>query len=384
MTDPAKTQTDPLIQGARAGDKKAVARLFNLLEDRRPEKMAEAGRLLDELWRGSRLRGHVIGITGSPGAGKSCLVSALIRAIRAGGQTVGVIAIDPSSRSSKGALLGDRIRLEYDVADEGVFVRSMANRGETGGISDRTFAGTIALRAGFDVVIVETVGIGQSEADVTDIVDTTALVIQPASGDVLQFIKAGIMEEPHLFVVNKADLTEPARRAYNDVRSAMGLTDAGAPNAANAAHGADTGDTGDDGRECWAPHALLCSARTGEGIEELWAELQGHRRALGDGGNLENIRDRQAERWIERTLVQLYGERGAAQVSESAGGVAEDVGQAGGEGASEDRGAVGGAITAGGKGEVRRSPAQAEGSLDVGPFEKLDRSCAAIESLFKR
>lgn len=288
-----------LIEGLANGDKKSVARLFNLIEDRRPDPSAIASASLDEIFKQTLAKSHVIGITGPPGAGKSCLVSRLIRFFREAGQTVGVIAIDPSSRFTGGALLGDRIRFEYDVSDAGVFVRSMANRGEAGGTSDRAFAGVVALRAAFDVVLVETVGIGQAESDVVGLVDTTVLVIQPGSGDVLQFLKAGIMEEPHIFAVNKADLGVAARRAHNDVSAALGHAERPA------------GD--------WAPPILLCSAQTGQGIEELVAEGCRHHEFQRADERLAKLRRLQAAGWIWQTLLRLYGSRGAAPL----GGQAE-------------------------------------------------------------
>lgn len=287
--DTESTKKSPeLIEGVLAGRKLDVAKFFNLIEDRRPEQAAAAAKLLDQLYLHSLSKSHTIGITGPPGAGKSCLVSRLIRAYRAAGKTVGVIAIDPSSKTSRGALLGDRVRFDYDVNDAGVFVRSMANRAEAGGVSDRTFAGIVTLRAAYDVVLVETVGIGQTESDIAGLVDTTVLIVQPGSGDVLQFLKAGIMEEPHILAVNKADLGTPARRAYNDLRAAM--------------------EHGEHDASRWQPRVLLCSAQTGEGIEELIDSAAGHYQHLSP--NLRNIRLDQAAVWILQALCHLYGVRG--------------------------------------------------------------------------
>lgn len=279
----------PPVKDVRAGDKRAVARLFNLLEDRRPEMVRECFALLDELYAASIEDSHVVGITGPPGAGKSCLISRLISAARKRGKTVGVIAIDPSSRRSSGAILGDRIRYEYDVSDSGVFVRSMANRGDLGGVSDRTFAGSIVLRAAFDLVLVETVGVGQAESDVMDLADTTLFVIQPGSGDMLQFLKAGIMEEPDLMVVNKSDQPQ-ARRTLNDVRSAL--------------HTARSDGT------TWESEALMASAIEGTGIEEILDEAARHREHLTATGEFCKRRQRHARRWMVRNLERLYGARG--------------------------------------------------------------------------
>lgn len=277
------------LEAIRRGDKKAVAALFNLLEDRRAERVRECAVALDALYSASLSSSHVVGITGPPGAGKSCLISRLIGEARGRGLSVGVIAIDPSSRRSKGAILGDRIRYEYDAADAGVFVRSMANRGDLGGVSDRTFAGTIVLRAAFDLVMVETVGVGQAESDVADLADTTLFVIQPGSGDMLQFLKAGIMEEPDLMVVNKADQPQ-ARRTLNDVRSAL--------------------HTVERGGEGWKPAALMASATQGTGIAEVLDEASRHRDYLASRGELEARRRAQAAQWLVRNLLLQYGQRG--------------------------------------------------------------------------
>jgi LAO/AO transport system kinase len=299
MSEPAKDpgsprggaapEAPPLLEAVRAGDKKAVARLFNQLEDRRPERVRETAAALDELYRGSLERSHVVGVTGPPGAGKSCLVSRLMAEARSRGMTVGVIAIDPSSRRSRGAILGDRLRLDFDAADAGIFVRSMANRGDLGGVSDRTFAGTIVLRSAFDLVIVETVGVGQAESDVRDLSDTTVFVIQPGSGDMIQFIKAGIMEEPDLMVVNKGDQPQ-ARRTLNDVRSALHT---------NAGEGV-----------AWQPKALLASALSGEGVAEVFGEVLRRREYLNAEGRLVAGRRTQAADWLVNETERLHGVRG--------------------------------------------------------------------------
>jgi GTPase len=163
----------------------------------------------------------VIGITGPPGAGKSSLLSALVAEWRGRGQTVAVLAVDPSSKRSGGALLGDRARIEHDPRDDGILIRSTAAGGRLGGLAAATREAVEALAPAFDVVVVETVGVGQSETDVEDVCDTVAVVVQPASGDVLQFLKAGIMEVPDLLVVTKADLGEVATRSRRDLGQAL-------------------------------------------------------------------------------------------------------------------------------------------------------------------
>jgi LAO/AO transport system kinase len=164
---------------------------------------------------------HLIGITGPPGSGKSSLLSALVSEWRARGRTVAVLAVDPSSKRSGGSLLGDRARIEHDPRDDGVLIRSTAAGGRLGGLAAATREAAEALAPAFDAVVIETVGVGQSETDVEDVCDTVAVVVQPASGDVLQFLKAGIMEVPDLLVVTKADLGDPATRSRRDLGQAL-------------------------------------------------------------------------------------------------------------------------------------------------------------------
>jgi LAO/AO transport system kinase len=170
---------------------------------------------------GAEPRGHLVGVTGPPGAGKSSLLSALVRTWREAGRSVAVLAVDPSSKRSGGALLGDRARIEYDPEDEAVLIRSTAAAGRLGGLAPATRAAAHALAAAFDVVVIETVGVGQSETEVAEVADTVAVVVQPGSGDALQFIKAGIMEVPDVLVVTKADLGDIALRARRDLNAAL-------------------------------------------------------------------------------------------------------------------------------------------------------------------
>jgi len=162
-----------------------------------------------------------VGVTGPPGAGKSSLLSALVAAWRGDGRTVAVLAVDPSSKRSGGSLLGDRARIDHDPKDDGVLIRSTAAGGRLGGLAPPTREAAEALAAAYDVVVVETVGVGQSETDVEQVCDTVAVVVQPASGDTLQFLKAGIMEVPDVLVVTKADLGQPAVRARRDLTAAL-------------------------------------------------------------------------------------------------------------------------------------------------------------------
>lgn len=208
----------------RDGDLSAAPAVLNLVESRSPAARADIDALLGEVsprTLGGEARAHVIGVTGPPGAGKSTLLSELVAAWRASGRSVAVLAVDPSSRRSGGSLLGDRARIQFDPSDDGVFIRSTAAGERLGGLAPATRAAAQALAAAFDVVVVETVGVGQSETDVADVADTVAVVVQPGSGDVLQFLKAGIMEIPDVLVVTKADLGTVAMRALRDLRAAL-------------------------------------------------------------------------------------------------------------------------------------------------------------------
>jgi LAO/AO transport system kinase len=215
----------------REGDLRAAPAVLNLVESRAPADREQTAALLRELSPaalGGEARAHVVGVTGPPGVGKSTLLSALIVEWRRRGRSVAVLAVDPTSKRSGGALLGDRARINYDPADARVFIRSTATGERLGGLAPATRAGAQALASAFDVVVIETVGVGQSETEVADLADTVAVVVQPGSGDVLQFLKAGIMEVPDVLVVTKADLGQIAKRAQSDLRSALASLGAGA------------------------------------------------------------------------------------------------------------------------------------------------------------
>jgi LAO/AO transport system kinase len=208
----------------RERDRSAAPGALNLIEDRSANAREGAARLLAEVSPaalGGEAPAHLVGVTGPPGAGKSTLLSALLGEWRRRGRTVAVLAVDPSSKRSGGSLLGDRARIDHDPKDDGVLIRSTAAGGRLGGLASATREAAQALAAAFDVVVVETVGVGQSETDVEDVCDTVAVVVQPASGDTLQFLKAGIMEVPDVLVVTKADLGDPARRARRDLAQAL-------------------------------------------------------------------------------------------------------------------------------------------------------------------
>lgn len=275
----------PTLAALAAGGKKALADALAAIETRAgdPDLIA----LLDAA--AAAPRGLVLGLTGPPGVGKSTLTDALVRAWRGAGETVGVIAVDPSSLRTGGALLGDRARLSIDPEDRGVFVRSMAARDRLGGVSDQTVAAVALMNALYDRVLVETVGVGQSESDVALIADTVLLCIQPGSGDSLQFMKAGVMELPDVIAVTKADSGPAAARARADALGALTLYE---PREAG-----------------WRPPVVAVSATTGEGLAELTAALDAHRAHLGAAGlGLRRAAQRQAQ--IDQAIRARFGVEG--------------------------------------------------------------------------
>jgi LAO/AO transport system kinase len=208
----------------RDGDPTAAPAVLNLVENRTPaarEAVTELLRGVSPAALGAEAPAHVIGVTGPPGAGKSTLLSELVATWRSRDRSVAVLAVDPSSKVSGGSLLGDRARITHDPADRGVFIRSTAAGGRLGGLAPSTRAAAQALAAAFDVVVIETVGVGQSETEVAEVADTVAVIVQPGSGDVLQFLKSGIMEVPDVLVVTKADLGQVAQRARRDLGAAL-------------------------------------------------------------------------------------------------------------------------------------------------------------------
>jgi LAO/AO transport system kinase len=279
-----------LADGIRGGERAAVARGLNLVEDRRPEARPRVAALLRALGPG-RLEGRRVGFTGPPGVGKSSLVNVLAQAVRASGATVGVLAVDPSSKRSGGALLGDRARIDSRPEDAGLFVRSLAAAGHMGGLARAAPAATMVLGAAFDWVMVETVGVGQSETDVEYVVDTVVLVVQPGSGDSLQFLKAGIMEIPDIVLVNKSDMGETARRARLELLAALG-----------AARGAGVASA--------HVEVLLASATRGDGIADLKAGIERHRQAMLASGRLLERRIGGQVEWGLRELVRRVGDEG--------------------------------------------------------------------------
>ena len=268
----------------RERDRSAAPAALNLIEDRSERGREAAAALLAEVSPaalGGEAPAHLVGITGPPGAGKSTLLSALVALWRRQGTTVAVLAVDPSSKRSGGSLLADRVRIEHDPRDHGVLIRSTAAGGRLGGLAAATREAADALAVAFDIVVVETVGVGQSETDVEEVCDTVAVIVQPASGDVLQFLKAGIMEVPDVLVVTKSDLGEAARRAERDLRAAL------------AALGSRD-----------VPVVAVSSLAPPEGIEELAQALGAHRERTDRDGR--RVRSRRMS--ALRELVDEHGE----------------------------------------------------------------------------
>ncbi len=273
------------LESLKSGGKPALARALARLE-RAPEA-PETLALLDTAFAAPRAQ--VIGVTGPPGVGKSTLVGALIAELRRQELSVGVIAVDPSSKRSGGALLGDRVRLASNPEDSGVFVRSMAARDRLGGLADITWGGMVLMRALFDRVIIETVGVGQSETDVAGAADSVVFCVQPGSGDALQFMKAGIVEIPDIAVVTKSDMGAVARRALADLSGALGLAQA---------------ELG------WQVEVLAVSAEQRGGLHDLLEALEDHFVWLGEEGRLAHRRHAQAAHWLEDSLRAGFGREG--------------------------------------------------------------------------
>jgi LAO/AO transport system kinase len=296
--------TDPeaLITSARAGGARALARLVSLVENRSPELRAVMTAI-------APLTGNarVIGLTGSPGVGKSTVTDALVRAYRAAGLRIGVLAVDPTSPFTGGALLGDRVRMQDHATDDGVYIRSMASRGQLGGLS---WATPQALRildaAGFDLILVETVGVGQAELEIAGLADSTLVIVAPGMGDSIQAAKAGILEIADLFVVNKSD-RPGAQEAVRDLRMMLAL------------------GNWPEGR--WKPPIVSTAAATGTGIDDLTAGLDEHWKWLSSSGQLASRRQARAREEITAIAVTVMRERmgalpGDARLDELAARVA--------------------------------------------------------------
>jgi len=250
---------ETLADAVRAGDRRALARAITLVENSDPLAYEIVRDLYPETGRA-----YTIGITGPPGVGKSSLISALVRHLRADDRTVGVVSVDPSSPFTKGALLGDRIRLTDHFLDPGVFIRSMGTRGHLGGLAEATLQAVLLLdAAGKELIFLETVGTGQSEVEVIGVADTIVLVLMPGSGDSIQALKAGMMEIPDVIAVNKAD-HPAAKTMVSEVRSILSL----------------------DKERAWKPPIVLTEATRGEKVSELWQKVEEHRSHLESDGLL--------------------------------------------------------------------------------------------------
>ena len=273
-----------LVERARGGSPRAVARLISLVEDASPQLREVMAALAPHSGRAA-----VIGITGSPGVGKSTVTSALVTALRAKDQRVGVLAVDPTSPFSGGALLGDRIRMQEHATDNGVYIRSMATRGHLGGLA---WATPQALRvldaAGCDVVLIETVGVGQSEVEIAALADTTVVLLAPGLGDGIQAAKAGLLEVGDIYVVNKAD-REGADEVVRDLRAMIRLAER------------QPGD--------WRQPIVTTVASRGEGVDELVAEIDKHRGWLDSAGELDRRRHRRVRDEIEAIAMTALRQR---------------------------------------------------------------------------
>jgi LAO/AO transport system kinase len=283
--------SDPaaLVERMLAGDRRALARLITHVENR----TAAVPEIMKAVYPRAR-GGYVVGVTGPPGAGKSTVVDRLTGHLRTAGATVGIVAVDPSSPFTGGAVLGDRIRMQAHALDAGVFIRSMATRGSLGGLARSTGEVITLLTAfGHDWVLVETVGVGQTELDIMKLADTTLVILVPESGDAIQTMKAGLMEAADVFVVNKADRAgAPALMAELKF-------------AAHLHHASATSPKDLD----WEIPVLSCQAQADVGVAELLAEIRRHRAALEAGGALEARRARRRRAEVEALLVEEFRQR---------------------------------------------------------------------------
>jgi LAO/AO transport system kinase len=269
-----------LAERLRAGDRRALARSITLIESTLPERRAEAAALLDEVLpaTGDAVR---VGVSGTPGSGKSTFIDELGTRLTAAGHRVAVLAVDPSSRRSGGSIMGDKTRMERLARDPAAYIRPSPSGGSLGGVARRTReAGLLCEAAGFDVIVIETVGVGQSETAVADMVDCFLVIAAPGGGDELQGLKRGIMELADVVVVNKADgdLAPAARRAVADYRHAVHLLRPKHPG--------------------WSVPVLAASALAGTGVDEAWAEVERMSAHLRADGSLDRLRSAQAVDWL--------------------------------------------------------------------------------------
>ncbi|HJR44956.1 MAG TPA: methylmalonyl Co-A mutase-associated GTPase MeaB [Actinomycetota bacterium] len=289
--------TDALIERALEGQRLAVGRLISLVED----GGADLGRIMRKLYPRTGAA-YSVGITGAPGAGKSTLTEKLVGRARRDELKVGVLAIDPSSPFSGGALLGDRVRMQSHALDGDVFIRSMATRGHLGGISLATPEAMRVLEAsGKDLIVIETVGVGQAEVEITDACDTTIVVVNPGWGDAVQAAKAGLMEIADVFVVNKADRSG-AKDAVRELKQMLSMSEAD-----------------------WTPEIISTVATKGDGIDELWTAIEKHRAYQEENGLLEIRRRRRIQREIKEIVAERFRHRVELESAELLEELTEDV-----------------------------------------------------------
>jgi GTPase len=282
-----------LAAGVRSGERAKIAEALNLVDDARETSQQNAADLLTELQQFDTSNTRLIGITGPPGVGKSSLTAALIKVWRERGLRVGVLAVDPSSPLSGGALLGDRLRMQCDETDNHVFVRSLSNRGQFGGLSPQVWPMCLVMMASFDVVLIETVGVGQREVDIANSCDTTCFIAQPGSGDSIQFLKAGVLEVPHLLVVNKQDMGAVAKRTLSELTGTV---------------------QGDHPDGDWQVVVLATSATRETGISELADAMERHHMHLLESGALQERRHQYQANWIVKRLEEEYGRKGIERI----------------------------------------------------------------------
>ncbi|GIE27470.1 transporter [Actinoplanes italicus] len=293
MTARRSRDVPSLVAGAREGDARSVARLISLVENGDPALPEVAAAMAPHAGRA-----QVLGLTGAPGVGKSTTTNELVRALREAGNRVGVLAVDPSSPFTGGAILGDRIRMQDHTADTGVYIRSMSSRGQLGGLSAATPQAVRVLEgAGCDVILVETVGVGQAEVEIASLADTTLVLLAPGMGDAIQAVKAGVLEIADVFVINKAD-RPGADATYRDIQGMLAL--------------------GERGPGEWRPQVVRAVAAKGEGVDDVVAAIGKHRDWLESTGNLQKRREHRASAEISALALGTL----RARIGDLSGGTA--------------------------------------------------------------